>query len=111
VRCDGTLYRELSAPLLLGPGRHVCEAEKAGYSPQTITLNLEEGEPRTASIRLERTPKPRVVAPNQGAPGSRRQPTGGSPQPGATGTPKPKSEAKSEAKPKKPCGTFINPCR
>jgi hypothetical protein len=89
VECDGKKLESVTDGVRLAPGVHRCRATKEGYLPRSQTLTVKAGEDQKQAFQLvkreERAERPRAPAP---------------------GPATPRTE-----KPKKPCGTFINPCK
>jgi hypothetical protein len=84
IECDGQPLEIAEGAARLAPGSHECRFERAGYASKTETLAIQSGSNPRLTVRL--------FAARAATPGVTRDP--------ALGTPT-----------KKPCGTFINPCK
>jgi hypothetical protein len=84
VECDGQPLEIAEGTARLSPGSHECRFEKTGYTSKTETLAIQSGSNPSHTVRL--------FAARAATPGTTHNPAPGTPT-------------------KKPCGTFINPCK
>jgi eukaryotic-like serine/threonine-protein kinase len=103
IQCDGTPVESI-AGVRLTAGTHRCRARKPGYYDRTDEILVKAGIDQTHVFRLRpepEAPKPAEARPERPRPSEARPPS----KPSTSGKPE-KTEKK-----KKPCGTFINPCK
>ncbi len=102
IACDGSTVESLANGVRLSAGEHQCRATKTGFIDRTDTIPVKAGVDQTHVFRLR--PEPAPQKPAEARP-ERPRPT--EPRPPAAAT---KPSGGGEKK-KKPCGTFINPCK
>jgi eukaryotic-like serine/threonine-protein kinase len=103
IQCDGTAIESI-AGVRLTAGTHRCRARKPGYYDRTDEIVVKAGVDQTHVFRLR--PEPEAPKPAEARP---ERPRPSEPRPSS----KPSTSGKGEKteKKKKPCGTFINPCK
>jgi eukaryotic-like serine/threonine-protein kinase len=103
IQCDGTPVESITG-VRLTAGTHRCRARKPGHYDRTDEIVVKAGIDQTHVFRLRpepEAPKPAEARPERPRPSEARPPS----KPSTSGKPE-KTEKK-----KKPCGTFINPCK
>jgi hypothetical protein len=104
IQCDGTPVESI-AGVRLTAGTHRCRARKPGYFDRTDEIVVKAGVDQTHLFRLKAEPEP--AKPAETRPAERPRPS----EPRPASKPSTSGMGDKTEKKKKPCGTFINPCK